>query len=523
MGAAPIIPTALIPVIRNKRPRVIQSTAPNVLSAADLDAWMLSQGSRYRSTSIPIDAATQISHCLSEPIIAGRGLIDGDAGMVAGQNSPSPTSLIKDRWHDLVITATETKTFSVATPQSTLAVEAIDRVIPAGFVISFDGGSLTVMVSAAVGAVSLTLRRIHFDVTVNSNDEAIAANGYFYQQGEGSPLLSTMALVGHPDPHISPGSESARKYSCDGVAVSAMGGIYQNLELFNFPGHGLWVSSPTNFSTLAQLQLPWDKIELYLDNIWVGHCLSGITVAATDAQFSTLVAAGCRDYGIRFLGYAGQGSQMHCYGCGVGVSIPNGIYANIIQAETNNYGGEVFGYSQIGSWRGFGNTYRGLLVDSLSVNIGSLLLSHSSGATSADPYPTGWAAVVRGFSDRFMCSQVGIDADSGAKGLMLGQDGYAHDLFEMQLKGRITGYNSPGPDGLRIGQTVVGSDLNLNVNGFANCLWISNGVSLAGNTIRIRGTSTNTVRWADGTTGTYAAPNIPAAVSSANEISFHVY
>jgi hypothetical protein len=226
---------------------------------------------------------------------------------------------------------------------------------------------------------------------------------------------------------------------------------------------------------------------------------------------------------VRFTGGAAQGGEIHAFGDGVGISTV-GIYASSLQGESCDYGMELLGAdNQVGAIIAFNNKYRGVLIEAYSTLVGSIAAVHSSGLTSGNSRPTGYALVIYGFSNRFSCPSIGIDASAGASGLQFGAAGYDHTLEEMNAVGRITGFNSPGAYGLEIGQSLAGSRIDMNVNGFANCVYIHDGVALAGNSLKFRGTSTNTVRWANGATGTFASPAVPVGVSGTNSVEFHVY
>jgi hypothetical protein len=504
------------PIISNIRPSVAQPD-PFTFWDDEVYAFLLAQGTRYRSTPIYTDAAALISHKWSEPIVAGRSMcvapsVDG------GYSKPSPNALIRDRWHDLIVKSTQTKSFTTGSPQGTLAVTALDRAIPAGFVIGHAGEDFLILVSdAAIGATSITVKKIYSDVTVSANDEYGANNGFFYQRGEGSPMVERMVLIGDPFPLINPGFEATRKYSCDGVAVSAMGGHYDKLRIESFPGHGLWVSSPTAFPTVTSRTMPWDKLELNLVDVSVSRCLSGITCNATDAMFGKLVTQGCRDYGVRFNGFAMEGDSIHSYGCNVGTSFPGGVYANVVQGESCNFGFETFNITEIGTLRVYSNTYRGFLSDAYNVFINNAFIQQDSGATNGDSYPTGWAAVNNG--SRLMSPAFAVEAN-GCDGFLLGTS--VHVMDQCRLAGRVEGNSASNKSGLKFACDFKGNVVDFNVNGFTNAVYFNN-VAVVGNTMNFRGVTGNTVRWPDGTTGTFGTPNVPAGLSSTNQIAFHVY
>lgn len=512
-----------VPTMRVTRPTVSQAS-PFTLSDAEFYAWLSAQGSRYRSDSIYLEAASLVEHHCDEPIVAGRTLCAAPS-VDLGATKPSPNALIRDRWHNLKVTATQTKSFTSGSPSGTLTVSALSLALPAGFVIGLPNqqGFLQLTVNAALGATTISVQRIYTDVSISSSDILYPNNGYFYQRGCGAPVVRNVALVGDPNPRMNPGFETSRKYACDGIAIQAMGSLVENVLVDNMPGHGVWISSPAATSTLGGAALIWDQWEPVLGGrICARSCLSGITLGATDAVYNDLTAVGCRDYGVRITGFYTQGKSIHAYGCGVGVSLDGGTLAGSVESENCNFGINLFAASQIGGMLIYDNRYRGLVVETYSANIGSIYIRHGNSETIADGYPTGWAMVVKGFSNRFVCPALDINARAGSKGFLLGEFGNGHVLEDIRIGGLVVGYESPGSRGLEIGQHVKGSGIDLGLNGFANCLYINDGITMSGSTVHIRGTSTNTIRWpGDDTPRTFTDPHIPVAYTDV--IQFHVY
>lgn len=513
-----------IPTMRNTRPVVPRNADPSVFWDDEFYLWLLSQGSRYRNDPVYVEAASLISHTWEEPFVAGRSLCTPPATDL-GKNYPSPNALIRDRWHGLNIVTTQTKSFDTAHPSGTLTIQALGKALPAGFVIGFPSLQyLQLTANAAFGATSLSVKKIWNDTNVTSGDIATPRNGYFSQQGDPSPRVRDMVLVGDPDPRINPGFETARKYACDGIAIEAMGANIENVLISNFPGHGLWINDPLAATTLASLVLPWDVIVPHVGYVEVERCLSGITIGSTDGKFDTLIASGCRDYGVRLKGFSIQGNKIHGFGSyGPGVWMENGGMVGTVEGESSDYGVDISGRAQCNSVWAYNNTYRGVLIDSYEVSIGTISVQHNSGATDSNYYPTGYALIVHGFSNRFTCPSIHLDAKNGSYGMLLGKITYDHTLEEVRVAGRITGTESPGDYGLVIGQPLNGSVVDMNVNGFLNNVWMWDAVTLAGNTLNFRGTSAQTIRWPNGVTGTFQTPNIPVAINNANKVNFHVY
>ncbi len=515
-------------IARLTRPAIVQDD-PLAFWNDQLYATLQAQGGgRYRDTPIYTDAGSVISHYWDQPIVAGRTMCAVPTTDL-GYNYPSPNALIRDRWHDLAITATSSIHLTEGSPTDDLDIEPLDRALEAGFVIGFGYPEYVLLTAdAAIGATTISVQRIYADVTVDPDDVGEANNGYFFQRGCGCPRLSDLNLAADPYPLMDNPrfNEATRKYACDGIAVSAMGAQLSGIRVFNFPGHGLWSASPSASSTLSQRQSMWDFWEPRITDATILNCLAGATLNGTDTQFGTIVGAGCRDYGLRMKGYNIQGGTVHTWGCGIGTWMSNGGHITDLESENCDYGVQIDYKSDIGSMNVYGNHYRGVYIDGFNLQIGSMYIQHASSDTSADSQPTGYALVIRA-ADRLNCPNVIVDATDGGQGVVLGN---GQPILKCQLAGAIGGYtlnSGPGAKGLHIkASSIKGSTFNFAVNDFADCVYFEHMNDLAnvkGNQIHFSGITSNTILWPNDATGTFGTPAIPTALSDTNTIAFHVY
>lgn len=530
---------------RLTRPPAAQSD-PLVFWNNELYTFLQAQGDRYRSAPIYLDAASTVAHFWDKPIVAGRSMCAAPA-VDGGYANQSPNALIRDKTSDLRITATgalSTNPLTTGTPNGTLAISALDRALQAGFVLEFPGGYVKLTANASAGATSLSLRRINADVSISATHVGIARNGYFYQRGSGCPQVNNVVLCGDPNPLMDDPrhNENSRKFACDGIAVNAMGGHYDKVICFNFPGHGMFIGSNTAFSTLEMRFAPWDIIEVHLGYVSVLNCLTGVTLTASDSQFDSITAAGCRDYGTRLHGPNVQGKTIHSWGCQLAHWSDLGGRAEHIEAESSDYGANIFGKSEQGVIKAWSNWYRALLFDGYETSFKAIHADQDNYATTgaADPtggvYPTGYAVVFRGFNDNVVCPAMIVKGRNGASGFCFGQDNN-HNNEGNQLVGSIIGDGS-GSYGLDLRQHLVGSNFSFNVNGFIDEVYIRDGVTLFGNKLDFYGTSNSTVRWPGESAGvrhSFSSPGIPntaqaaspsgfvTGIASSNNITFHVY
>ena len=507
---------------------VIPTSSYAGITIDDYDDWLKTVVD-YRTSPIYLDAANSVSYYTNKPIVAARSMC-GEPSVDGGYATFSPNALIRDRYYNLVVTATGNCTLNSGHPTDTLNIAALDRALPAGFVLDFTGGGIVQLTTAAaLGATNLSVARIYTDVAITTSQTGAPINGTFAQKGTCYPKINDVVLVGDPNPLISRGFDAGRKYSCDGIAISAMGTRIRNVNISNFNGHGVWVSYPYNSSTVYGISSPWDVEKLFLDDITVANCFSGVTVNSTDPVIGTITAREIRDYGVRFNGFANQVGTIHAFGCGTGVYCKGNVYADKLQGETSGYGvilGDLSDKSQISQVRAFNNTYVGLAINVGNTWIGSAIVDHSS--TSIDGNPagangvaaTGYSTVLGSYADSVTINYLRISCTGNARGLMIGNSG-SKTIGAIDLSGVIIG--STGTYGIHVPYSMTACNLNFVVGGFTYGVYFGNTSVLTANRIILRGPSATTIRWADSTTGTFDTPNIPTGVNNNNYVSIHPY
>lgn len=502
-----------------KRPAV-ETTTYQGLSIDDYVAFLRSR-QNYTATPIYIEATGDYSYRMDSPIVAATSLC-APPSVDGGADNPSPNALIRDRYIGLRVTAAGNLILTSGTSTGTLAVNALDRALPRGFVLTFSGGIIQLRAAAAAGATSLDVARIYTDVTITTSQVGTPTNGFFAQGGTTRARLANLCLAGDPNPLIARGYDAGRKYACDGIAVTGIGCRYENLVISNFPGHGIYATYPVNSSTLYGVTTPWDSTEVYFRDLTVTKCFSGITIGATDCVADALLVSECRDYGVRFMGFAAQVGRVHAYGCGKGIWASGNVYADQLEGETCDYGVVLAGgsdRSQIGSVRSFDNAYVGL---SLAVGngwIGSAIVDHRTNtpdgnAPSADLPGTGYAVVLGSWADYFTITHLRITCFDAAQGLLLGHSA-GKTLTGLDLRGTVSGVT--GTYGVHVPYPLAGSNLELVVAGFTTGVYFGDDCALTGNRLVFRGPAATTIRWPDGTTGTFATPNIPTAIAIGND------
>ncbi len=522
----------VLPRLSNTRPTIpLTGTFPTIFGETEFRAYLATQGKRYRTDPIYIEAGSMLEGNVDQPLIAGTALCP-DSGTIAGSGSPSPRALIRDRWHDLAVTVTDPVVLTTSTPAS-FGVTGVDRDLPQGFVLGFDGGANLVMLAAAAasGATSLSLTKIYNNVNIADNSVGIARNGYFFQNGTGCPNFHNLFLVGDPNPMMNDPrtQEATRKYSCDGIALAAAGAVYDNVFIYNFPGHALWCESAIDSNTFggpsgANKNSHLDFFEVNLKYVNCNNCLSGITINASDGKFGTLIASGCRDYGVKLNGANNQGDKIHVWGCGTGAIFNLGGHADHVEGENNNYGVNILtSPCEFGTIKVWDNSLRGLYIDTYETMINSIQASHATAFDSgSDPFyqTTGFAVIIKDFCDRLMCPAMFAKATAGAQGVRIGIN-HDHTMVGTQLQGSILGDASPGEKGLYLRADMSGCKLEFHVGGFAKSVYVEDDVTLAGNKIDLYGTSATTIRWDD--TNLTFADGVPANVSTNNDVTLHVY
>jgi len=571
MVELPLVVTTDQPLIRNTRPtHPAWTTDPVRPWDPDIIAYLEAQGDRYRETPIIVEAGSYVSSFWDKPIVASKTMC-AEATEHLDYNSPSPKFLIGDEWHNLrfTVTGVGNVVFTDANPH-TITVSPLPKALKAGFVLQITktvAGNpdvvtyawLTLMADAAEGATSISCKRIYWDWTVDTGQVITACNGYFYQQGTPAVMLQNLCLLGDArgDPNT-PGGDCleyyenwtywdtlrTNKYSCDGVALRSSGAVIENLLICGFPGHGLYFSHSEWSGSNTSMHMPWDaKWECQIGKVTVAGAMAGITFIAVDGQFESLIAYGCRDYGIRLKGGNIQGDTIHTWGNNLGLWMSLGNQINQIEAEYCTHGMCAIGDTcQIGAIKAWGNLRTGVLFDVYQSTVGSMHIQQGfrggeDGNTEDNPiwdyYPTNYALVIRGYISSFICDSVFVETTNGVNGFVLGQDNN-FVITAVHLRGTILGSttnNNPGAYGLRIRQDMSGSTLDFYIYGYGGRtidaaptydLYFDDYLFLDGNSLKFRGPSVNTVRWSDGTTGTFGTPNIPAILLAHNEIEFYL-
>ena len=543
------------PIIRNTRPTHPAFADPVTIWDEDVIAFLEAQGDRYRETPILLEAASYVAHFWDQPLVASKTMC-AEAATAGDYDSPSPKFLIGDNWHNMAFTVTEVDdvVFNDTNPHA-VDVSALPKALKAGFVLQFTGlagatSYLVLMADAAQGATSISCRKLYWNWTVYTDQVVTACNGYYYQQGVPASMLQNLCLVGDPRgvndadmlEFYRPDDQGywdglrTHDYSCDGVAIRASGAVVDNLLIVNFPGHGLYMSGSEYGGTNTSMHLPWDtKWENQIGTVTVSGAMAGITFSAVDGQFDSLIASGCRDYGIRLNGGNIQGNMIHTWGNTLGLWMSLGNQINQIEAETNLHGMCALGDTcQIGAIRAWDNLRTGVLFDVYQSTVGSMWIKqgfqgseqvhpyHDSVNPISSSYPVNYALVIRGWTGGFVCPSIYIFTTNGVNGFQLGQDNNFVNRG-VHLKGFIAGEDATaGLYGLRICQDLTGSTLDFNISGYDRALWFDDYLFLDGNSFKFRGPSVNTVRWSDGTTGTFESPNIPAILSAHNEVTFYL-
>lgn len=523
--------TDAVEVTENSRPVVNISNSLG-MSEADFLAWVSSLP-HQRGTPITLEAAALLRGRNSQPIVANSAMCSQIGGTDGGSITFSPKALVRDKYYDLVVTATGSLTLTTGAPTGVLSIAALDRTLQKGFVLKFGASNWAALTQAAsAGDTTLHLQVLYPDIygslVIASTNVAVPLNGLYYQGGTPGPAVENYTLVGRANPFVSVNNWSAMKYSCDGLASGSMGLLLRDFKAQNFPGHGIWMGFPLDpRSRVNSGETPWDNPEIVLDGInRVSSCLGGVSLLGTDTKIpGSLIIRLCRDYGFRVLGSAAQGGTVHAYGCGGwGIQITLGNYFDHLESENCDYGISLEGNaveSQLRAMRAFGNKYIGARILASFTQVGAINILHASAATDGNgSFPTGMALMIGSFSQVIQCPMVRINCQAGASGIRFGTF-TVNTMNTIQLGGSTRG-TSGCPKGLGFGVPMNNCDISMEVGGFDTDLYFENGSSLAGSRLRIFGATNSNIRWPDGTTGTYQTPNVPSALASSNDIKFLV-
>lgn len=528
--------TDVVEVLENTRPSIAIAN-PLGMSEADYLTWA---GTRPHKRSTPIYVETASLHRgrKSNPIVADSTMCAQISGSDGGYATYSPKSLIRDKYIDMVVTATSALTLSTGSPTGNLSVSALSQALPIGFLLKFgDSNWVSLTQAAAKNATTLHLRVLYPDIygslVISIGNHATPLNGYFYQGGTPGSELDNYALIGMASPIVRSGNWDAMKYSCDGVAISSAAAVARNLLISNFPGHGFYSTFHVDPRARVDVgELPYDNPEILFEGInQVKNCLAGFTLNAADSRNAgTLIARGCRDYGIRLNGSAIQGGAYHGYASKIGVWISQPAFPQHVRGEDSDYGVILdaqsptsSGQSQIGGLRTLSNKYLGVRVLGAEIHCGSMEIVHSSNLTNnSDPYPTGWGLNLGSFVEGFSCPSLYIDNSGGtANGCRFGQF-TVNTMKTIHMQGRLKG--GGGAVGLQLGVGLVGSVLNLNIDNYTRALDFGSGQGpFQGNDWTFRGAASSAIKWPDGSDGRFDAPNYPSGMDTDNNIKFLVY
>jgi hypothetical protein len=482
-----------------------------------------SQGENYRTERIPLTSGVVVRarEGWERPAyVAGTDMFV-DPAVDGGSDTHSPDALIGDDYYSVQVVANDTASLTAGSPTDTLTVEAIDRDLPAGFGLLIDSSNrFQLEAAASQGATSLSIRRMAADCTIADEDVAIAGNRYPSQAAVMAPIVDGLFLVGDPDPVMNenPALDAGRKYALDCIATNALGFQFRNLCIGGFQGHGIIVLPVGNSDDAAGPPYALNHEMGVIQNVFVSRCLSGATIGVNDIIVDNFYAAACRDYGIHFLsGTNTTGGTIHAYGCGTAIDADGCIRYQYLEGETSTNGVVLGGSrSQVASIRAYSNTAICTRIDTNHGWFGSILADH--GVAGAYCLEIGRFADYTSF-DHAVCAASGT-----CNGIIVGHDGNDRTLLLKKLHATVI-TSGNGDYGVRFACDLAGTDIDILVDdtGFGTEVYFANDVDLTGCTLKLRGPTAAAIRWADGTTGTFGTPNIPAAVSSANEVQILDY
>lgn len=478
----------------------------------------------YREAMIHLRAAGLIdgTERNARPIVAGRNTLCAAPGSPGSKDSHSPHALIGDSYYSLKVDATESKT--ITNTPTTLAVTAIDRDLPAGFVLKVDDGSgalrgfLELTQDEVDGATSLhVVRATGSNVPVTSGDDVTNGNVFYVQAGLVSAGIENLMLVADP-----PGgwmdnypvyAEGSRYYACDGIALDPFQVDIRNVLIVGFPGHGLWMGNGWgSTNTQKGRKSPWDAEGCFVDNVYVDRCLGGIYLGTTDSKFGTLVTSATRDYGVIVAGGPVSGNLIHAYGTKTAVQVTQGgiLNCNFVEAADTTVGGlEIVGsYGGIHRLRLYNNNYWSLRVFGGYNTINSADILHSSTNTDPNDWRSGAAVVVGSYSDGTSLNNLSVRCNvSNVNGVLIGDNsskvlGISSDSKQVgfRLNGHVKGSGGDSNYGVTFAGPLSGAEINLNVDGFAkgvvfNVNKNATPAPLARSRVRIWGPSSTTI-WA---------------------------
>lgn len=552
------MPTATItakpagPITHLSRPNIPSTGVPPLtLTPAEYKAYLASlPPERYLDEGIELEAGSSIESLWSEPLVASTALCSMP-GVIGGASRFSPKALIHSRWHDLAVVVEQDVTMT--NPATAIIdVSSVDRDLPKGFVFGFYNNGwneMLLLANVAAGATTMQVQTINHNVNIPNGSTLLTAPGYFYQHGVGSANLRNLMLVGDPanmliDPR---NNNDGDTFNCDALAISGMGTLLDNIYIYNFPGHGLRIQSPTLSDSLIGniARTHFDFWECTMNGmISVFNALAGTTIDAPDAKFNKITGAGCREYGLKLNGPNIQGNTAHCWGCKLGAWVNLGGSINHIEGENCDYGMNVlYTPCEMGTLKVWGNKYRGIYLAPYDTTVACISAEQSDPSTTgtADPSgelrPTGLALLIGDFTDRLICGNIVCVGKGGASCMQIGID-HNHTITEMMLRGTIRGESGSSSKALHIKADMDGCELDFGVsatpaNGFPHAVRMESNVVLTGNRLLFRGPAANKILWPNGAIGTFGhdpldetnfpGPNVPSVISDNNYVQILAY
>lgn len=493
-------------------------------SNAEYRSWLASQ-ERYRDTPIYTTRGGLLSSGgFTNPYVASEAMCVQPA--VDGGNAAwSPNALICDKWSRRTrFTTSTTVTLTAGSPTANLTVSALPYDLPKGLGLTFGSGYVVLTTAAAAGATTINVGRINANVTITSGETATYTPSSTFRDGNSSFTMRDTLLLGNPNPVLDSSSWTSTKYACDGFSGYFNGLTLDNVIAAGFPGHGFYLTYSNLQSQMYGYPSPIDFVEVNVGLLRATRCLTGITLASTDPTARQLITKECRDVGVRILGSAAQIGSVHAYGCGAGMYGGAGFDFDcaLLETENCNYGTHAGGSeTKIGILRAFTNAYVAFRATGSRISLGAANITHASTANDGfDASTTGMAVAIGSYCDYSNFRNMQVVCSGAANGVYLGH--YTpKTLTECTWTGNINGGSGIG---LRVVGPFSGGVIAGSVSGFSGGgFYVNNAGVLLGSRIELRGPSATTIRWADGTTGTFGTPNIPSAVSNNNYASILPY
>ena len=525
----------------------ITRTDPQQISDAELQAWLDSR--TPRTTSLVVDTCQPIVGVGGTvPLVADSSLcVETGPDPVDGTATASRNALITSRWWSESTTTAGSGllgTLTTLAPTLTVNVAALPSAWPLGLGISTPGNVVMVLnAAAAAGATSITLRRLNANATINGGDVLTVSPTYYPQGGATAARIENYSLIANPDtlPNSQNIYNDELKYVCDGIRTKIRGQTIVNNQVALFPGHGIWLSYRNVTNSLYGREMPWEREECRLLDNTVRNCLTNFSIDATDVIVRGCVSTLARDIGFNCTTNCGavEMSQTHSYGDTLGYNLKN-VRGSGFYIDNDLFGMELNGsYNYLADVKALGNQHTNVrfwadnsVLDGYDCNFSRSAADAATIATNPlfaiqpllylktwpDANCVGYGLVVGSYADESKIQNVNIRCTGdAANGIRVGHN-TGKTLAHLTLTGRVTS-DTAARSGLDIPAPLRDSTINLYLSGNRG-LYVEAAATLTRNTITLRGPGATPVRWGDTTTGTFATPNIPVAVSAANTITF---